>query len=128
MPKYLLEGSYLAEGSKGLLKEGGTSRRKIVEGLAESMGGSIEALYYAFGENDIYVIVDVPDDATMTALSLAVNSTGALRVKTTVLMDPEVIDQASNKTVDYFGTTQFDPQIQMLFLMGTVHNRYQGKV
>jgi uncharacterized protein with GYD domain len=36
------------------------------------MGGSIKALYYAFGENDIYVIVDVPDDATMTALSLAV--------------------------------------------------------
>ena len=101
MPKYLLEGSYLAEGSKGLLKEGGTSRRNLVEGLASSMGGSIEALYYAFGENDIYVIVDVPDDATMTALSLAVNSTGALRLKTTVLMDPEVIDEASTKSINY---------------------------
>ena len=101
MPKYLLEGSYLAEGSKGLLKEGGTSRRKIVEGLVSSMGGSIEALYYAFGENDIYVIVDVPDEATMTALSLAVTATGSLRLKTTVLMDPEVIDEASSKSIDY---------------------------
>ena len=101
MPKYLLEGSYLAEGSKGLLKEGGTSRRKLVEGLASSMGGSIEALYYAFGENDIYDIVDVPDDATMTALSLAVNATGALRLKTTVLMDPEIIDEASTKSISY---------------------------
>jgi uncharacterized protein with GYD domain len=66
------------------------------------MGGSIEALYYAFGENDIYVIVDVPDEATMTALSLAVTATGALRLnKTTVLMDPEVIGEASSKSIDY---------------------------
>ena len=43
----------------------------------------------------------MPDDATMTALSLAVNSTGALRLKTTVLMDPEVIDEASTKSINY---------------------------
>ena len=73
----------------------------MIEVLPKGMGVSEEALYYAFGDVDIYAIVDVPDDATITALSLAVNSTRAVKIKTTVLMDPEVIDAASKKAVNY---------------------------
>jgi hypothetical protein len=56
MPKYLLQASYTTEGLKGLLKEGGSSRRATVEQLARGLGGEIEAFYYAFGEHDVYAI------------------------------------------------------------------------
>jgi len=39
MPKFLIHGSYSAEGLKGLLKEGGTSRKRTIEKLAEGLGG-----------------------------------------------------------------------------------------
>ena len=101
MPKYLVQGNYVGEGIKGLLKEGGSSRRSAVEKLAKSMGGSVEALYYAFGDTDIYVILDLPDHASMTALALTVAASGAARVKTTVLMTPEEVDAAATKTPTY---------------------------
>ena len=101
MPKYLFSGSYTQEGVKGLLKEGGSSRRATIEALAKGMGGSIEAFYYAFGENDVYVIGDMPDHETAAAISLAVGASGAVQLNTTVLITPEEIDQAAKKTVDY---------------------------
>ena len=101
MPKYLISGSYTVEGAKGLLKEGGTSRRATIEQLAKGMGGSVEAFYYSFGEDDVYVVVDVPDEASMVAISLAVAVSGAVNLTTTVLVTPETMDEAAKKTVGY---------------------------
>jgi len=101
MPKYLIKASYSQEGVNGLLKEGGTSRKKAIEGLAESQGAKIESFYYAFGEADIYCILDVPDEATMMAISMTVAASGAVSLSTTVLVDPEIIDAATEKTVTY---------------------------
>jgi len=101
MPKYLIQASYTREGVRGLVSEGGSSRRAEVEKLAKAMGGTLEALYYAFGEHDVVVIMDVPDNVTMAALSLSVAATGAIRVKTTVLLTPEEIDQAAKKVIPY---------------------------
>jgi len=101
MPKYMVHGSYTTEGLKGLLKEGGTSRRTTIEGLIKGMGGELEALYYAYGDEDVYVIADVPDNETMTAVALVVNASGAVNVKTTPLITPEEVDTAVKKTVDY---------------------------
>ena len=101
MPKYFLEGNYVGEGVKGLLKEGGSSRIKTVTQLIEGMGGKVEAFYYAFGDVDVLGIVEFPDHATAAALSLAINASGAVTVKTTVLMTPEEIDEATKKTVAY---------------------------
>lgn len=101
MPKYFLEGNYVGEGVKGLLKEGGSSRIKSVTQLIEGMGGKVEAFYYAFGDVDVLGIVDFPDHATAASLSLAVNASGGVTIKTTVLMTPEEIDEATKKTVDY---------------------------
>ena len=67
----------------------------------KSLGGSVEAFYYAFGETDVYVIVDAPDNATAAAVSLAVSASGAVALKTTPLLTPEEIDQAARKTVEY---------------------------
>jgi uncharacterized protein with GYD domain len=96
MPKYLIQGSYTEAGLKGLLKEGGSSRREAVEHAAKSLGGTLEAYYYAFGGTDIFVIVDYPDNVTATAASLVVNAAGTAKAKTTVLVTPEEVDQAAD--------------------------------
>ncbi len=101
MPKYLVTASYSVEGTQGLLKEGGSSRRATVEQLIKGMGGTMEAFYYAFGDDDVVAIVDVPDEESAVAVSLAINATGAVKLKTTVLIAPETIDEASRKSVAY---------------------------
>ena len=101
MPKYLIQASYTAEGLRGLLKEGGSSRRATVDKLIQGMGGKLEAFYYAFGENDVYVIAEMPDDSTATALALTIGATGSVGIKTTVLITPETVDEATKKTVAY---------------------------
>jgi uncharacterized protein with GYD domain len=101
MAKYLFQANYVGEGVKGLLKEGGSSRRAVVEKLFKSLGGTIEAFYYAFGETDLYVIADAPDNATAAAIALTVNATGTVTVKTTVLMTPEEVDETAKKTPSY---------------------------
>lgn len=101
MPKYLYHGSYTEEGLKGLLKEGGSKRREPVEQLFESLGGRLEAYYFAFGDDDFYIIADLPDNVSSTAGSLVVNASGAVKVKIVVLLTPEEVDQAVKKTVEY---------------------------
>ena len=101
MPKYLAHCNYVGEGVKGLLREGGTSRRAVVEKLVGSVGGTVEAFYYAFGETDLYVIADLPDNVSMTALALLVAASGAIDIKTTVLITPEEVDEAVKKTPSY---------------------------
>jgi uncharacterized protein with GYD domain len=101
MPKYLIQANYVGEGLKGLLKEGGSSRRAAVEKLYGSVGGKVEAFYYAFGETDLFMIADVPDNVSAAALSLAVNASGAATSKVTVLMTAEEMDAAVKKTTSY---------------------------
>ena len=101
MAKYLWKVNYVGEGLKGLIKEGGTSRRAVTEKMVQSMGGKLEAYYYAFGETDLYVIADMPDNVSAAALSLIVAASGAITLNTTVLMTPEEMDQAGKKTPSY---------------------------
>ncbi len=102
MARFLFQATYSTDGIKGVLKEGGTGRRTAIEAAVKSLGGKLEAVYYAFGETDVYVIVDGLDNATAAAFSMGVGSTGSLsRIKTTVLMTPEDIDQAAKKTLSY---------------------------
>ncbi|MGH8709851.1 MAG: GYD domain-containing protein [Burkholderiales bacterium] len=101
MAKYLIKVSYTVEGTKGLLKEGGSSRRAAVAQMIQGMGGKLEAFYFAFGEPDVFAIMDVPDAAAAAAISLVVNSKGAAQVSTTPLITPEEIDAACKKSVTY---------------------------
>ena len=101
MPKYLAHASYTADGLKGLLKDGGSKRREAVEQLAKGVGGTVEAFYYAFGEDDLFVIFDLPDNTSATTMSLVVNASGAVNAKVTVLITPEEVDQAAKKSLDY---------------------------
>jgi uncharacterized protein with GYD domain len=101
MAKYLIEASYTAEGLKGVLKEGGTGRREAVSAALKSMGGRVESMYYAFGDTDVYVIVEAPDNVTVAALAMGIAATGTVALKTTVLLTVEEIDQAAKKTLSY---------------------------
>ena len=101
MPKYLTRASYTPEGLKGLLKDGGTKRRQAMERLAESLGGKLEAFYYAFGDDDLFSIWDFPDNVNVTAATLIVNASGAAKSKVTVLLTAEEIDRAAKTSVNY---------------------------
>ena len=101
MPKYMIQASYVGEGLKGLLKEGGTKRRDTVAQVIEAMGGKLESFYYAFGDFDVVGVAEMPDNVSSVAFSMMINASGAISAKTTVLLTPEEIDQATKKTVDY---------------------------
>ncbi|MYD50573.1 MAG: GYD domain-containing protein [Dehalococcoidia bacterium] len=101
MPKYLFQASYTQEGLRGLMDDGATGRKEMAEDLVASLGGSIEAFYYAFGDSDLYVIADLPDDASAAAASVAVGASGTASIKTTVLVTPETIDEAVKKSMGY---------------------------
>ncbi len=101
MPKYLLKATYTVEGLKGVMKEGGSSRRETIQKLTESLGGTLEAFYFAFGDADVYTIADLPDNKTAAAIALTVTASGAVRVSTVVLLSPEEVDEATRQTVSY---------------------------
>ena len=101
MAKYLIQSKLTAEGVKGLLKDGGSSRVEAVSKTAESLGGKLESYYFAFGEFDAYVILDLPDNVSAAAGALVAASAGAFTTNTVVLLTPEEVDAATSKSVEY---------------------------
>jgi uncharacterized protein with GYD domain len=101
MTKYLIRGNYVGDGVKGLMEEGGTRRREAATAAIESVGGSVESFYYAFGDVDVYGICEFPDDASATSFSLLVNASGAVTLSITPLMSAEDLDAAAAKTPSY---------------------------
>jgi uncharacterized protein with GYD domain len=99
--KFLIKASYTAEGAKGLQNAGGTSRRDVVAKMAEGLGGSLESFSFAFGATDVYVVLDLPDNKSAAAASIAVNAAGAATSEVVVLLTPEEIDAAAKLSVDY---------------------------
>ena len=101
MAKFLVQASYSAEGAKGVQSAGGTSRRDAVATMAEGLGGPLESFYFAFGETDAYVVLDLPDNRTAAAASIAVNTSGGATSEVVVLLTPEDVDAAAELSVHY---------------------------
>jgi uncharacterized protein with GYD domain len=101
MASYLVIASYSPDGVKGVLKNGGTARADAVKSAVKSMGGKMQSFHFAFGGDDAYVLVDLPDNVAAAALGLAVSSTGLASVKTVVLLTPAEIDEAAKRDVSY---------------------------
>ena len=101
MPKYLITASYTADGLKGLQKDKASGRRQAVTAAIESLGGKMECFYNALGEDDAYVIVDLPDNVSAAALGVAVSASGLARTRTTALLTVEEVDRALEKSVSY---------------------------
>jgi uncharacterized protein with GYD domain len=101
MPKYLITASYTPQGVEGVRSKGGTSRRDAVADTIRGLGGQMESFHFGFGDEDAYVIADLPDNATATAISLVVNAAGGAQVTTVPLITPEEADEATKKSVEY---------------------------
>lgn len=101
MAKFLVTASYTGEGAKGVQSAGGTSRRDAVAKMAEGLGGSLESFYFAFGETDAYVALNLPDNRSAAAASIAVNAAGGATSEVVVLLTPDEIDAAAELSVDY---------------------------
>jgi uncharacterized protein with GYD domain len=101
MPKYLFRSRYTPEGAKGLLREGGTGRRAAAQRTIESLGGSIEAFYYALGGTDLFTIAELPDNASAAAINLVIAATGTIESETVVLLTPEEVDGATTRRPDF---------------------------
>jgi uncharacterized protein with GYD domain len=100
MPKYLIEASYTHEGVEGVRTKGGMSRRRAVAETAKSVGGKLEAFYFAFGEYDAFVLLDLPDNEAAAAVALSVDSSGGATTKTIVLLTAQQVDDAAKRSRD----------------------------
>lgn len=101
MPKYLLQVSYTLEGTRGLMKDGGSKRRDAARALVESLGGKLESFYFAFGNTDAFAIADLPDDVAAASASLTVTGSGGAKSTVTVLQTPEQVDEVTKKSPSY---------------------------
>ena len=101
MPKYLFQASYTADGAKGVLKDGGSGRKAAINELVTGLGGSLESLYFAFGGDDVFAIVELPDHESAAAASMTAGASGMVNVRTVVLLTTEQVDAAVKKRVNY---------------------------
>ncbi len=101
MPKYMFACTYTAEGLRGLQKDKASGRRQAISALMESMGGRLDAMYYALGEDDLFVIADLPSQSEAATIGVVVSGTGLIRVRTIALMTVEEADQALSRSVTY---------------------------
>ena len=101
MAKYLITASYTADGMKGVINKGGTARRDAISKMVAELGGSLESFYFAFGDEDAYVIVDLPENVSAAAVGMAVGASGMASTKTVVLLTPAEIDRAAQNQAAY---------------------------
>jgi uncharacterized protein with GYD domain len=97
----MIKATYTLDGLRGLLKDGGSGRVDAVRKMAESAGGHLESFYFGFGEDDVYAVVELPDNKAAAAVALTVGAAGGASTKTVVLLTPEEIDRATREAIDY---------------------------
>lgn len=101
MSKFLVQATYTADGFRGVQKDKASGRRDAVTKTVQSLDGRIEALYGAFGEYDVIMIVDLPDALSAAALSVTASASGMLRTNVTPLLTVDEMDRALAKTPAY---------------------------
>jgi uncharacterized protein with GYD domain len=101
MPKFLFKAKYATEGVRGVIREGGTGRKRAIEQLFAESGGELDGLYFAFGDADVYAIGDLPDNETAAGIAMTINADGRTSVETVVLLTPEEVDAAARAHVEY---------------------------
>ena len=94
MPKFLCTAGYTAEGLQGVVKDTASGRKAAVQKAVKGLGGKLEAFYFSFGDDDVVLIVDLPDNTAAAAMSLAVGSSGLVQLRTTPLLTVEEVDKA----------------------------------
>jgi uncharacterized protein with GYD domain len=101
MPKYMITASYTTKGLEGVRAAGAKSRVDAVSAMLEAVGGHLDSFHFAFGDADVFAMVDLPDDEAAAAVAIAINSSGAVSIHTTKLLTVEQVDDALRRAVDY---------------------------
>ncbi len=102
MPKYLLKARFSPEGLAGVMKEGGSARRAVADDLAKRLGGAVESYHFAFGDDDAYVICDLPDNKAAATVAMTVSSSGRVSVTTVALLTVDEVDAiAAGRKLEY---------------------------
>ncbi len=97
MPHYLSQVSYTAEAWEKLVKSP-QNRFEAVKPAIEKLGGKIEQGYFSFGEYDVAVIIQMPDNVSAAAIAMAFAAGGACKsVKTTPLLTAAEAQDAMKK-------------------------------
>ena len=101
MPKFMIKATYTAEGMKGLHKDKASGREKAVAHACEALGGKLDHMYYALGEDDTFVIVDLPSHVEAASLGTAVGASGKATTRTVSLLTIAEADKALSKDAKY---------------------------
>ncbi len=101
MPRYLIKANYTHQGVKGLLEKGASSRRAAIKSMVEGLGGSLEGVYYALGDTDVFVLVELPGNVDAAAVSMTVCAGGGATTVTIPLLSVEEADEATSRSVSY---------------------------
>lgn len=102
MAKYFIQGQYTVDGIKGLIKEGGTSRSDAVSKLANSLGGSLEVMYFSSTSPSYYILMDLPERGNAVVVAATVVASGAVTVEQCVeLLTPSQMDETVKRTPSY---------------------------
>jgi uncharacterized protein with GYD domain len=97
MPHYLQQIAYSAEGWQAVVASP-QNRIEAVRPAIEKLGGKIESAWFSFGDYDIVVITELPDNVSAAAIAMAFAAGGACKsVQTTPLISPEEAVQALRK-------------------------------
>jgi uncharacterized protein with GYD domain len=101
MPKFLIQASYTVDGLKALKREHALNRMSAVKEAVTSIGGKLDAMYWALGEDEAILILDLPDAETAAALSIHVGAAGLVRTKTIRLLNLKDMEDALSKAIQY---------------------------
>jgi uncharacterized protein with GYD domain len=101
MPKYLIQAQYTSDGLKRLMQDTAAGRTADLRKAVASVGGTLDALYWALGEDDAILIVDLPDAVAAAAAGIASSASGHARTRTTRLLTAGEVDTALEKIVRY---------------------------
>jgi uncharacterized protein with GYD domain len=89
MPHYLCQVSYTPEGWAALLRKP-VNRVEAVRPAVEKLGGTIEGAWFTFGESDLILLLDMPDNISAASFAIAAAAGGAVKsYKTTPLLSIE---------------------------------------
>ncbi len=101
MAKYLYRLQYTKAGLEGTVKEGFSKREAFFRKTVGDLGGTTEAAYWAYGDEDIFIVVDIPEAEAATGLALALGLTGSFRVTTTPLLTAADMDAGVKRMPAY---------------------------
>ena len=97
MAIYMIQASYGAPAVAAMVKNP-QDRAAAIRPMIERMGGKLQDLWLCFGEYDLVVIAEMPDNVTAAAIAMAIGSSGAMRAyRTTPLLTTAEAKKAMKK-------------------------------